>query len=263
MNILYSLFFSSRKDWIKDGLKPYEILIVDDGSKDKTSEVALKYVKKYGSDKIRLLTLEKNAGKGGALQMGMLHGRGKYLLMVDADGASKISDLANLETALNSIEDNEHGIAVGSRSHLQENAVAQRAWYRNFLMYAFHFLVAFFAVRGIKDTQCGFKLFTRRTAAILFKNLNLKRWCFDVEILYMATLLKIPIVEVSINWQEIEGSKLSILDSSLTMARDLVLIKFCYLFGVWSIDNAEIKSTIENEELVDCSSKTKLSKKKN
>eukprot|EP00455_Lapot_gusevi_P031578 TRINITY_DN3429_c0_g1_i7.p1 TRINITY_DN3429_c0_g1~~TRINITY_DN3429_c0_g1_i7.p1 ORF type:complete len:245 (-),score=73.43 TRINITY_DN3429_c0_g1_i7:44-778(-) len=214
----------------------YEIIIVDDGSKDRTTEVGLHYVQQNDTNTVRVMTLRPNRGKGGAVQQGMLHARGEYVLMADADAATQISDVEKLEARLKEIsQQSSQGVAVGSRAHLEENAIASRKWYRNFLMHGFHFMVSFFAVKGVRDTQCGFKLFTRATAATLFSSLHLFRWCFDVELLYIAQTLKIPITEVAVTWTEIPGSKLSLIESSLTMARDLVLIRFCYMFGIWKI----------------------------
>ncbi|CAB4041973.1 Dolichyl-phosphate beta-glucosyltransferase, partial, partial [Paramuricea clavata] len=81
----------------------YEIIVVDDGSKDSTTKVALKYVEKHGVELIRVLTLTKNRGKGGAVRMGMFSSRGKQLLMVDADGATRFSDLTKVQNGLHKI----------------------------------------------------------------------------------------------------------------------------------------------------------------
>jgi len=133
-------------------------------------------VSDYTCEQIRLLKLDVNQGKGGAVQQGMLHARGEYLLMLDADGATRIRDLDKLEEELLQIKNNKgHGVAVGSRAHLQDKAVAVRKWYRNILMYGFHFAVALLCVRHVRDTQCGFKLFTRKTAQILFSTQHLRR----------------------------------------------------------------------------------------
>lgn len=103
-------------------------------------------------------------------------------------------------------------------------------------MWGFHFCVEFLGgVRGIHDTQCGFKLFTRETAQVLFGNLHVERWCFDVELLYLASLFSIPSIEVPVNWTEIEGSKLEPLDASVQMFKDLLRIRLCYMFGVWKV----------------------------
>lgn len=223
----------------------YEIIVVDDGSKDGTSKVALEYVKKYGVHKMRLLTFEKNRGKGGAVRMGVLSSRGRRLLMADADGASKFADLLRLESALDDIngkKGNKAVIICGSRAHLQEEAVAERSFLRNLLMHVFHFLVWLLCVRGIKDTQCGFKLFTRPAALLTFTALHVERWAFDVELLYIAQRLKIPLAEVAINWKEIDGSKMIPFWSWLQMGKDLLLISLRYLTGAWKIEPMKLKS---------------------
>lgn len=218
--------------------KEYEIIIVDDGSRDGTTQEALKYSERLTTEVVRVLTLKQNQGKGGAVQQGMLHARGQYLLMVDADGASEIRDLDKMEQRLKAVEKDGHGIAVGSRAHMAEDAVAKRKWYRNILMYGFHFVVTVIGgIKNIKDTQCGFKLFTRKTAQVLFFNQRLRRWCFDIELLHVAQRLGyIPTVEVPISWQEIPGSKLNLIESSFQMGRDVLLIRCAYTFGLWSVD---------------------------
>lgn len=215
----------------------YEVIVVDDGSKDRTTEVALQYTKKYGADKVRVLTLVKNRGKGGAVRMGTLSCRGRVILMADADGATKFSDIEKVETALNEINPKPDNMAIscGSRAHLEQESVAQRSMFRTFLMYGFHFLVWFFCVRGIKDTQCGFKLFTREAALKTFSSLHIERWAFDVELLYIAQCFKIPIAEVAVNWTEIEGSKIVPFWSWLQMGRDLVFIRLRYITGAWKL----------------------------
>jgi dolichyl-phosphate beta-glucosyltransferase len=144
----------------------YEIIVVDDGSADKTSEAAFAYVKKYGASKIRVLTLAKNRGKGGAVYMGMMSCRGKYVLFADADGASEFADVTKLEKAIYKVTAGEMleqqrssgdqdleiasdgvamplvdsvsiawekpAIAVGSRAHLEKQSIASRSFARCF-----------------------------------------------------------------------------------------------------------------------------------
>ncbi|KAK9847091.1 hypothetical protein WJX84_007959 [Apatococcus fuscideae] len=204
----------------------YEIIVVDDGSSDDTARVAGEYVKQVGMDAMRLLRLPCNRGKGYAVRTGMMICRGQLVLMMDADGATRVSDVERLEAALERVAVKGAGkvpnqmqqapsrvvvrneglaMAVGSRSHLENEALAQRSWYRNFLMRGFHLLVLTVAGGAIRDTQCGFKLLTRRTARTLLGNQRLQRWCFDVELIYVAQRLGIPIAEVPVNWTEIPG----------------------------------------------------------
>ncbi|XP_066438748.1 dolichyl-phosphate beta-glucosyltransferase isoform X2 [Eleutherodactylus coqui] len=104
----------------------YEVIVVDDGSSDKTTQVALNYSKKYGSDKVRVLTLVKNRGKGGAVRMGVLVSRGKTILMADADGATKFADLELVEVGLDSLKPWPDNLAIscGSRAHLEKESIA-------------------------------------------------------------------------------------------------------------------------------------------
>ncbi|KAM6178904.1 dolichyl-phosphate beta-glucosyltransferase [Rhynchocyon petersi] len=222
----------------------YEVIVVDDGSKDKTSQVAFQYCQKYGSDKVRVITLVKNRGKGGAIRMGVFSSRGRKILMADADGATKFSDLEKLEKGLDDLQpwpDN-MAIACGSRAHLEKESIAQRSYFRTFLMYGFHFLVWFLCVKGIRDTQCGFKLFTREAASWTFSSLHIERWAFDVELLYIAQFFKIPVAEVAVNWTEIEGSKLVPFWSWLQMGKDLLFIRLRYLTGAWRLEHTGKKN---------------------
>lgn len=215
----------------------YEVIIVDDGSKDKTTQTAQSYCNKYGSDKIRVLTLAKNRGKGGAIRLGMFSARGRYLLFADADGASKFSDFTKLENEMKNMKKDSSNRAVvcGSRAHLEEESIAQRSFFRTILMKGFHFVVWFLCVRGIKDTQCGFKLLTREAAVLLFSNLHVERWAFDVDMLFLAQYFNIPVGEVAINWTEIEGSKMVPVFSWIQMGKDIILIRLRYFLGAWKI----------------------------
>uniref|UniRef100_A0A8C0DXK8 Dolichyl-phosphate beta-glucosyltransferase n=1 Tax=Balaenoptera musculus TaxID=9771 RepID=A0A8C0DXK8_BALMU len=193
---------------------------------------------KYGSDKVRVITLVKNRGKGGAIRMGVFSSRGKKILMADADGATKFPDIEKLEKGLNDLQPwpDQMAIACGSRAHLEKESVAQRSYFRTLLMYGFHFLVWFLCVKGIRDTQCGFKLLTREAASRTFSSLHIERWAFDVELLYIAQFFKIPIAEIAVNWTEIEGSKLVPFWSWLQMGKDLLFIRLRYLTGAWRLE---------------------------
>lgn len=172
--------------------------------------------------------------------------------MLDADGATKVSDMEKLESEMHLLaeKDSQSGsvtcgnssagisdtavVAFGSRAYLEKKALATRKWYRNFLMKGFHLVVLMTAGPGIRDTQCGFKMFTRAAARKLFTNIHLKRWCFDVELVYLSKCLKIPMVEVSVNWSEIPGSKVR-LTSIMHMLFELILIRLGYGLGIWKI----------------------------
>lgn len=109
----------------------WELVVVDDGSRDKTVEVVQKYVAKHGTDLIRVNKLRKNVGKGGAVRRGMLVARGKYILMADADGATRFSDFLKLENNIHDIERNNLAVIVGSRAQYHEaesESESERVW---------------------------------------------------------------------------------------------------------------------------------------
>jgi len=217
--------------------RTYEVLIVDDGSSDGTAAMAINLAHNYPDSEIRVAKLEKNLGKGGAVRHAMLHSRGERLLMVDADGASRFEDLELLWKALDGlVSDNEPALAVGSRAHLvKTDAVVRRSFLRNILMYGLHTILRIVGVGHIRDTQCGFKLFTRRAAQQIFPAQHLTTWIFDVELLLLAKQLGIPVEEVPVEWHEVAGSKLNVVLDSLQMLRDLLVLRGNQLFGRWKV----------------------------
>ncbi|KAG9313133.1 glycosyltransferase family 2 protein [Chiua virens] len=217
--------------------RTHELLIVDDGSKDGTSALALVLAAQHPMTDIRVVTLEKNLGKGGAVRHGMLHARGHRLLMVDADGASRFADLEVLWREMDTLAPgNKPGVVVGSRAHLvKTEAVVKRSFVRNILMYGLHTILRIVGVGHIRDTQCGFKLFTRSAAQKIFPVQHLATWIFDVELLLLAKQLGIPVAEVPIEWREVAGSKLNVVQDSLQMLRDLLVLRGNQLFGRWKV----------------------------
>ncbi|KAH0537435.1 hypothetical protein FGG08_005788 [Glutinoglossum americanum] len=244
--------------------KGWEILIVSDGSTDKTVDAALSFARShqlYPHPKpipgprtpypdhstqippgaIRVISLEENRGKGGAVVHGMRHVRGEYIVFADADGASKFSDLGRLVGECQKIEDSQgRGVAVGSRAHLVgSEAVVKRSFLRNFLMHSFHLLLRILtptATAAIKDTQCGFKLFSRSCLPYIIPFMHSEGWIFDVEMLMLAELAGIPVAEVPVGWKEVGGSKLNVIWDSLGMAWGLAVLRAAWVLGVYRRD---------------------------
>lgn len=222
----------------------WEIVIVDDGSKDGTTEYCLKLSEEHfqlQEGQLRVVKLSKNRGKGGAVRHGLLHIRGKYGLFADADGASRFSDINKLIENIKVLEgpQGKPAVAIGSRAHMvNTDAVVKRSFIRNLLMYGLHTLVFVFGIRSINDTQCGFKLFNRSAIESIFPYLHTEGWIFDVEILMLALGKKIPISEVAISWHEVDGSKMDLARDSINMAKDLVVIRMAYILRIYR-DNKE------------------------
>lgn len=292
----HSIIDSVSKRALCNPLQSIELIVVDDGSRDTTAKDVLEYAKKHNLEStLRLVQLGKNCGKGRAVRHGILHARGALIAFCDADGATKFSDLGNLAKEMDRIiTPAGYGIVCGSRNHLvQSEAVVKRSFARNFLMHSFH-LVLKLLMRPpnpaktlgsylpninlfgsstisnrhslptqppIRDTQCGFKLFTRNSAQAIFPLAHIDRWIFDVELLLLAEVassntlrktaasnmalfadpsikdpllrLPLPISEVAVDWREIEGSKIDILKDSIRMGVDLLIIRLNYAFGRW------------------------------
>ncbi|NWR94897.1 ALG5 glucosyltransferase, partial [Furnarius figulus] len=213
----------------RDSSFTYEVIVVNDGSKDQTTKVAMEYCKKYGSDKVRVLSLVKNRGKGGAVRMGVFSSRGKKILMADADGATKFADIEKVEEGLKNLQPwpNQMAISCGSRAHLEKDSIAKRSYFRTLLMYGFHFLVWFLCVKEIRDTQCGFKLLTREAALRTFSTLHIERCSFTLR----------PSARVcEENTILILGSKLVPFWSWLQMGKDLLFIRLRYMTGAWQLE---------------------------
>ncbi|KAI5297472.1 hypothetical protein KEM56_004794, partial [Ascosphaera pollenicola] len=204
----------------------WEIIIVSDGSTDRTVETALAFARDYQTSRrrrqsrqrrrqpfagsIRVVSLEKNRGKGGAVTHGMRHVRGQYVLFADADGASDFHDLSKLLEACRLVEDAfGRGVAVGSRAHLVgSEAVVKRSKLRNFLMHSFHLFLRLLtppATAAVKDTQCGFKLFSRTALPYIVPFMHSEGWIFDVEMLMLAESARIAVAEVPVGWHEVRG----------------------------------------------------------
>ncbi|KAL7670648.1 hypothetical protein ACOME3_005579 [Neoechinorhynchus agilis] len=214
----------------------FEVIIVDDGSSDRTFEIGQRLSMKYGFDKLRVLRLPQNKGKGAAIRLGVFSSRGRYILFTDADNATDIKELERFEHRSLLFDANQDWVICGSRVETEDQVVVERSMFRNILTNGFHVFVRVFGVSNVKDTQCGFKLFPRATAELLFKNLHLKRWAFDVELLYVAEQLKIQADEVAISWKEVSGSKVIPFFTWISMAYDIFRMWFKYNVGIYGIE---------------------------
>ncbi|KAJ5104871.1 Dolichyl-phosphate beta-glucosyltransferase [Penicillium alfredii] len=239
----------------------WEIVIVSDGSTDRTEEVAFHFARDHQLSlhpkgyagpwtpqvhegvpippgTIRVVRLTHNRGKGGAVTHGMRHVRGQYVVFADADGATKFDDLGKLVTACRDIEDVEgRGVAVGSRAHMVgSEAVVKRSKLRNFLMHSFHLILWLMTppkTATVKDTQCGFKLFSRGALPYIVPCMHSEGWIFDVEMLMLAEFAHIPVAEVPVGWREVKGSKLNVLRDSIGMAWGLAVLRAAWSLGVY------------------------------
>ena len=203
----------------------YEVLIVDDGSSDATAKVAQQFCDM--APNFRLLTYEANRGKGYAVRFGVFNASGKLILFADADGATPIEELSRLEHAISQGAQ----VAIGSRALYSRDTNVDTVWYRKYIGRIFNGIVNVLLLPGIADTQCGFKLFRREVALPIFRRQKAERFSFDAEILFLARKAGCRIAEVPINWNNVPGSKVNLVQDSMAMFRDLVKFRLRDVFG--------------------------------
>ena len=188
-------FFESPREEI-------EVLVVDDGSKDKTARVVADQA--ASRPQVRLIALPENRGKGAAVRAGVLQTRGDEVLMCDADLSTPIGELAKLRAAL----ERGHDIAIGSRALDTSDVVIRQHPMREAMGRTFNVIVRALVLDGIRDTQCGFKLFRGDVARELFALAQVDGFAFDVEILLLARP-RYKVAEVPVIWRHVEQSKVS------------------------------------------------------
>lgn len=193
--------------------------MVDDGSVDDTREVIQEAIRHFPF--IRLHSLERNGGKGKAVREGALAARGARILMTDADGSTPASEIEKLLAAL----DEGFDIAVGSRVLRDETSILEAKSERRFIGFWFRLAVRILCVKGVEDTQCGFKIFTRNAAQFLFQRQQEDRFAFDVEILRLAELAGLRTKEVPVSWYHVAGSRIDLIKDSIAMLLALFRIR--------------------------------------
>jgi len=197
----------------------YEIIVVDDGSKDQTAQMTLSFQKEFPS--LKVISLERNHGKGYAVKQGFLAAQGEIILFLDADGSTGPQEI---ERHLHWF-DQGYDIVIGSRVLRDGKSHVNARVYRKWMGSVFNFLVSHLLIKDIKDTQCGFKMFRALHIADLFGRLYLEGFGFDLEVLYLAQQMGLRIKEVAVNWSHIDGSKIDLFKDSLGMFGNILQIK--------------------------------------
>ncbi len=184
-------------------IEEYEIIIVDDGSTDLIHMILDSHL----NDKIKLITLQQNMGKGYAVRIGVFNAKYKWILFTDADNSTPIKMISRLYGYTN-----KYKLIIGSRNLKDSRRVIKQPFYRSFSGNLFPTLVKIILGIKIKDTKCGFKLMERDTIREIFYLQKIYRFAFDVELIKNCLDNKIPIKEVAINWYNDTSSKVKIKD---------------------------------------------------
>ena len=198
-----------------------EVLIVDDGSTDGTADLI--------REPARALANEVNHGKGYAVRQGMLEARGEIRVFMDVDLAVPPRFLHDLIERIHEGND----IVIGSRHIAGAEVNAGEKQYRRTMGVIFNKLVRMFAVGGISDTQCGFKGFTADAAELLFNRQKLDGFAFDVELLYMARRLGLKVLEMPVEWNDSESTKIRPLVDSAIMFKDILRVRWLHFGEKW------------------------------
>ena len=193
----------------------FEVVVVDDGSSDRTAEVA-----QAAGPEVRILRNPGNRGKGYSVRNGMLNAKGEWRLMSDADLSTPIEDLDTLTRALDGAE-----IAIASRAVTGAKVEKHQSIARESSGRFFNLLVRVLHLPGIKDTQCGFKLFSKAAAEAAFRDSKLDGFAFDVEALVLARRAGFGIREVAVTWRNDEQTRVSF-GRGLAAFVDLFRLKF-------------------------------------
>jgi dolichyl-phosphate beta-glucosyltransferase len=205
---------------------PWELIVSDDGSRDNTVQV----VEELGLANLRVIKAPRNEGKGSAVRRGMLAARGQYVLFDDADNSTPIEEVSKV---LHKLTDEGYDIAVGSRAAAGAEE-ASKGIVRQMMSGGLRWIVAAGFRIGVRDTQCGFKLFTQEAAQRLYKAQTINGFSFDLEILYLADKFGYRIAEVPVAWVDAPGSKVDPAKEVQRFLRDLLKIKANDLRGVYA-----------------------------
>ncbi len=204
-------FLDGRPDW-----RPAEVVVVDDGSDDGTAAAAAGVELGSGTDLV-VRRHPGNRGKGAAVRTGFAASRGSWVLLSDADLATPVEEIDRLAAGLH-----ENAVAIGSRALDRSLISVRQPWYRDFMGRTFNLLVRAAVLPGIRDTQCGFKLFPGPLARALAAAQRLDGFAYDVELLLLARRWGFVLREVPVRWRHVEASRVAPGRHSVQMLRDVV-----------------------------------------
>lgn len=212
--------YLSRQDYT------YEIIIVDDGSSDNTVQLVKDFIG-HNNKEIEILMNGENRGKGFSVKRGMLAAKGEFIFFTDADLSTPIEEIEKCLPYFS----NDYDVVIGSRSLPDSDIIIHQPWYREKMGKTFNFMVNMLLLKGIIDTQCGFKGFKREAARTIFKRCRINGFSFDVEAIFLSQRFDFKIKEVPIRWKNSTLSKVSPVRHSFEMFKDLITIRINDLKG--------------------------------
>jgi dolichyl-phosphate beta-glucosyltransferase len=215
-----------------------EILVVNDGSTDDTARIVKGYADLHSN--LRLIENPGNRGKGYSVRNGMLHATGEIVLFSDADLSSPIEESVKLFSAIERGAD----VAIGSRWLRTELQVTPQPLHRRIFGRVFNLALRLVLGLRYKDTQCGFKAFTRRAAQTIFPLQHIERWGFDPEILFLAQRFGFQVEEIPVQWAHREGTHISPLRDGFRMGIEMFRIRWYSLTGKYDARPASVAAVL-------------------
>ena len=219
-----------------------EIIVVNDGSTDRTAELVQAYARENPS--VRLLSNPGNRGKGYSVRNGMLHATGEFILFTDADLSSPIEEAPKLFQAL----ENGADVAIGSRWVRPELQTQRQSVTRQILGRVFNGFLRLFLALKFSDTQCGFKALRQPCAKAIFPRQKIEGWGFDPEILFLAQKMGFTIAEVPVIWAHDDGTRIHPFIDGAKMIADTIRIRWFDLSGRYGSDTVVRPSPIRATE---------------
>ena len=208
-------------DFIRAQSFSCELILVDDGSSDSSVRVIEEIMQRFS---YQLLHNPVNQGKGNAVKRGMLAAKGKYILFSDTDLSTPLEEAVKFFPSF----DEGYDIVIGSRALDRSKVEIRQNPLREFMGRVFNLFAQTLSFKGIQDSQCGFKCFTKKAAHTLFNLQKIPGFAFDAEILYLAQKKGFQIKEESVIWRNESQSRVKILKDSLKMFRDLFRIRWLH-----------------------------------
>ena len=205
-------------EFLKKQAYSYEILVINDGSKDNTAGAVAKL--KANIPNLRLVDNKDNHGKGWVTKQGMLEATGDVRVFMDADNSTKIDEITKFLPYF----DQGFDLVLGSRRIAGSNVAKDQNKLREFLGWVFRTIVHTLVPVGVTDTQCGFKAFSAKATETIFPKQTIFRWAFDVEILALARKNKLKIKEMPITWVNDEASHVK-LSGMINMLLEIIEIR--------------------------------------
>jgi glycosyltransferase involved in cell wall biosynthesis/tetratricopeptide (TPR) repeat protein len=228
---------------------PYEVILVNDGSSDNTLSLLNET---YGTTEAveqvtyKVVHVEKNAGKGNALKMGVAEATGDHILTLDADMAATPDSLLHWLGTLEGKTFDDSTILIASREH-EESVITTNKNDRRILGRTFNFGIQILTGVNLQDTQCGFKLYPKEIGKRFFESMRVKGWAHDVELMHKAKLYNLDVVEMPIHWKEVAESKVSMWSDGLKMGAVSVVIVLVNIFQFFFTNS--IKETLKGVNL--------------